>query len=214
MSAEVPHTIGSISTIRMINVGHHFDGQPWLFRGVDFDFTPGRSYALTGPSGSGKSTLLSLLAGWDRPKEGEIIRGPALSAKWVFQNPFGIRSRMARDHVVLPLMAQNRSRNAAEVLADEFLDSVGLGAVASRRFSELSGGEAQRLMLARGLASAPDLLLVDEPTAQLDSRTAQTVNEALASVKKSMTVVVVATHDERTRDACDQSLDLFSYSKK
>lgn len=86
--------------------------------------------------------------------------------------------------------------------------SVELSVVADRRFSELSGGEAQRLMLVRAMAARPQVLLVDEPTAQLDPRTAASVNSALQAVSARGCVVIVATHDPATRDACHVVLDL------
>lgn len=88
------------------------------------------------------------------------------------------------------------------------LSEVGLDRVALSRFGELSGGEAQRLMLARGMAARPDLLLVDEPTAQLDNTSSETVNRALAGLAHAETIVVVATHDLDTRDACTDVIDL------
>ncbi|MFR1145638.1 MAG: ATP-binding cassette domain-containing protein [Bifidobacterium catenulatum] len=84
----------------------------------------------------------------------------------------------------------------------------GLEGLRNHRFSELSGGEAQRLMLARAVISHPSLMLVDEPTAQLDIRTAATVSDALARIAQFDTIVVVATHDSRTRDACTDIINL------
>ena len=199
-------------SVQLQGIGHHFLGQPWLFRGLDQIFLRGRSYALTGPSGSGKSTLLSLISGWEKPKEGSVLRASGGATSWVFQNPHGVRNRTALDHVVLPLLAQGFRRSEAVDIARTFLDTVALGEVSGRRFSELSGGEAQRLMLARGLVGGPDILLVDEPTAQLDFATATTINQALMSVKKNQSTVIVATHDERTRDACDEHVDLSRYA--
>lgn len=97
---------------------------------------------------------------------------------------------------------------AADAAARATLERFGLASSADKPFRSLSGGEAQRLMLARGLAAEPDLLLVDEPTAQLDARTAMDVNEALLAASSPMTIVVVATHDARTRDACTRHIDL------
>ena len=83
---------------------------------------------------------------------------------------------------------------------------------ADRRFSDLSGGEAQRLMLARAVCSKPDMLLVDEPTAQLDTRTAHSVSHVLNNLSGQGMIVLVATHDPDTRDACDRVLDLADYA--
>jgi ABC-type lipoprotein export system ATPase subunit len=165
-------------------------------------------YSLTGPSGSGKSTLLSILAGWLTPAEGTIDRPSGLRVGWIFQNPHGTAHRTALDHVALPLLARGLSTAVADRQAQERLEAVGLGELANRRFRDLSGGEAQRLMLARGLASAPGLFLIDEPTAQLDQRTAATVNAAIRSIAARDTIVVVATHDPRTREACTDHIVL------
>ncbi|MFF1635166.1 ATP-binding cassette domain-containing protein [Leifsonia sp. NPDC058248] len=183
-----------------------------MFRNVEIEFIPGRVYALTGPSGSGKSTLLSILAGWFNPSEGRVMRPDSARTSWVFQNPHGIAHRSAHDHIALPLLAQGLSLSTADERAAELLEQFGLSATANHPFAHLSGGEAQRLMLARGIASNPDLLLIDEPTAQLDHTTSRTVNEAIASIANDGTVVAVATHDFATRDACSDQLDLSNWA--
>ena len=99
----------------------------------------------------------------------------------------------------------------AEARACELLAQFGLAERASSEYRELSGGEAQRLMLARGVASGADLLLVDEPTAQLDVHTADTVNARLGALSRQGMIVVVATHDHRTRDAATDVIDLEDY---
>jgi ABC-type antimicrobial peptide transport system, ATPase component len=195
--------------VALDQVGHRFRRSgDWLFRHLTFEFRPGNVYALTGPSGSGKSTLLALLTGQGRPVEGAIHLTGIEKVSWVFQNPFGSPRRTALDHVVLPIIARGETAASAEEEAREHLARFDLESVTSRRFGELSGGESQRLMLARGLASRPSLLLIDEPTAQLDRRTAERVNAAIGAVADPGTIVVVATHDARTRDACTGHLDL------
>jgi ABC-type lipoprotein export system ATPase subunit len=189
-------------------LGHRFGAAPWLFRGLDLTLQPGRVYSLTGPSGSGKSTLLSLLAGWSAPMEGSIERSGGGRIGWVFQNPQGVAHRTAVDHVALPLLAAGRRPDRADAEATAILHRFGIAHLASRPYRSLSGGEAQRLMLARGIASLPGLFLVDEPTAQLDMRSADEVNAALAQLATDGVTVVVATHDERTRDACTDHIDL------
>lgn len=189
-------------------LSHRFGDGPPLFRDLGFELLPREVYALTGPSGSGKSTLLSIIAGWLQPTKGEIRRENVESVAWVFQNPYGVPGRTAEDHVALPLLARGLTHSAARAEARERLARVGLSRVASSPFRTLSGGEAQRLMLARGMASRPQLLLVDEPTAQLDSETARSVNDAIAAIAEDETIVVVATHDIRTRDACSAVVDL------
>jgi ABC-type lipoprotein export system ATPase subunit len=193
-------------------LGHRFAGTDWLFRDVSFELVPGTVTALCGPSGCGKSTLLSILAGWDEPVVGSVQRNRVHSVGWVFQNPHGVANRNALDHVVFPLLARGWKRSRARGRALEVLGLFGLSEVAGRSFASLSGGEAQRLMLARAVCLAPDLLLVDEPTAQLDARTAQTVNDRLSHVADSGSMVVIATHDAATRAGCSAVVDLLEYS--
>lgn len=192
-------------------VGHAFAGRPTLFEGLDLDLDEGSVTAVTGPSGSGKSTLLHIAAGWQEPTWGRVDRPGLHRIQWVFQNPHGVARRSVVDHVALPLLARGFRRPAAEGEAQTLLAAFGLGSAADRMFRDLSGGEAQRLMLARGIAAAPDLLLVDEPTAQLDAATAMTVTNSLDVLAGRGVVVVVATHDIRTRDACTNHVDLGRY---
>jgi lipoprotein-releasing system ATP-binding protein len=195
--------------VTLRGLGHRFSSDdPWLFRHLDHELGRGEVHAVTGPSGSGKSTLLGLIAGWGRPAEGSIIREAEGRVSWVFQNPHGVARRTALDHVMLPLLASGATFHDAEREARDLVARFGLRTAAGRPFMALSGGEAQRLMLARGLASQPALLLVDEPTAQLDPHTADSVNRAIAAAASASTIVVVATHDRRTRDACTHHLDL------
>ena len=194
--------------VRARGLAHAFAPAPPLFANLDLDLVPGEVVALVGPSGSGKSTLLSILAGWVTPTTGTVARVGVEHVGWVLQNPHGVARRTALDHVVLPLLARGLARRDAEARAAEILDRFALAAVADRQFRALSGGEAQRLMLARAVATAADLLLVDEPTAQLDLTTAATVNTVLAGIAQDDAIVVVATHDPHTRDACTRVVDL------
>lgn len=193
------------------DLGHRFSGQPWLFRRLSVTLEEGRVYALTGPSGSGKSTLLGIIAGWSQPAEGCVSRS-ADPVGWVFQNPHGVPGRTAVDLVAVPALARGTRPAVAEVEARELLDRFGLSAAADREFRALSGGEAQRLMLARAIARRPAVLLIDEPTAQLDLTTGATVNAVIGELARGGTVVVVATHDSRTRDACTDHIDLAEFS--
>lgn len=195
------------------DVGHTFDrtGEDMLFQHLSLTLLPRHVYALTGPSGSGKSTLLSIIAGWTKPYAGEVRCVGCGRVAWVLQNPHGVARRAALDHVALPFVARGERRRDAELHARELLDAFGLAEVANKPFKDLSGGEAQRLMLARGVASGAGLLLVDEPTAQLDLTTAATVNERLNALSMSGAIVVIATHDPRTRDACTDLIDLRNY---
>ncbi|MEU7904887.1 ATP-binding cassette domain-containing protein [Actinoplanes sp. NPDC049118] len=194
--------------VRGFGLAHRFTGTQYLFENLDFELLPGQVVGLCGPSGSGKSTLLSILATWVEPTEGRIEASGVRRIGWVFQNPYGVPRRTAIDHVTLPLLAQGKSRSEAEERAIRVLAGFRLEHAAGQQFRELSGGEAQRLMLARAVCSGPDLLLVDEPTAQLDTRTAATVNETLGAIAQDGTIVVIATHDPHTREACTHVIDL------
>ncbi|WIE65448.1 ATP-binding cassette domain-containing protein [Curtobacterium sp. MCLR17_036] len=194
--------------VTLVGVGHTWSNGMVLFRQVDRTFVDGTVTAVVGPSGSGKSTFLAVLAGMLRPTAGSVDRPAGCRPLWVFQNPHGVARRRALDHVALPFLARGDDRRTADRRAVELLGRFGLDGRVHARFGELSGGEAQRLMLARGVASSPGLMLVDEPTAQLDRATATEVNRAIGALAASGTVVVVATHDDDTRAACDSVLDL------
>lgn len=204
---------GSARSLSLRGVGHSFVDGHFLFRGLDAKFTAGAVWGLRGPSGSGKSTLLSILSGWESPTEGSVERAGISTVRWVFQNPLGVAQRTALDHVALPYLATGLSRDHSEELALERLADFGLENSADKRFSLLSGGEAQRLMLARAVAGNPDLILVDEPTAQLDRSTAATVNAVLSGLARSGAVVIVASHDQNTLEACTEVLDLTKYGQ-
>lgn len=200
-------------SLHLDNIGHRFrDDQPWLFRDVSASVLAGERVALIGPSGSGKSTLLGLIAGWIAPAAGTVELAGIERTQWVFQNPHGVAHRDALDHVVLPMLVGGFTRADAEQEAVDLLASLHLEHLVDRRpFSRLSGGEAQRLMFARAIASRPQLMLVDEPTAQLDRASAQAVNEAVQRLSDGGAIVIVATHDDDTAAACDRVINLADY---
>lgn len=187
---------------------HRFPGQEPLFRDLDLTVKPGEITALVGPSGSGKTTLLTLLAGWVIPVAGHIERDGITRVMWVAQNPHGVPRRTALDHVALSLLAQGHRRRDAERQARELLSRFRLADVSDRLFRHLSGGEAGRLMLACAVAADPDLLLVDEPTAQLDPSSAAHVIDVLHALSAGNRIVLVATHDSRVRDQCQRVITL------
>lgn len=197
--------------VTLERLGHRFAGQPWLFRDLDLTLQPGNVYALSGPSGSGKSTLLSILAGWTSPAVGRVQSDGVRATSWVFQNPHGSPRRTALDHVALPFLARGAHVGEAEREALMLMTDFRIDHLADRPFRDLSGGEAQRLMLARGRAAQPDLLLIDEPTAQLDPVTADTVNDAIIALRSPDLIAVVATHHPGTREVCTHQIDLADY---
>lgn len=194
--------------VTLAGIGHCFVPGHLLFDHLDGELTADQVYAVTGPSGTGKSTLLGILAGWIRPTHGVVTLRHIGSVQWVFQNPHGVATRTALDHVALPLIAQGMTRREADRSALALLGDFGLASVAGSPFGALSGGEAQRLMLARGMATNPDVLLVDEPTAQLDRHTAEEVNRSLGALAGRGVIVVIATHDPETASACTAIIDL------
>ena len=126
----------------MHDLAHRFPGTDLLFEHLDMTVDPGMTVAVCGPSGCGKSTLLSILAGWEKPYAGSVERIGIDRTGWVFQNPVGVAQRSALDHVVFPLLAKGLSREEAEPQALEAMGLFDLDHTAGRRFSELSGGEA------------------------------------------------------------------------
>ena len=205
-AAEPATAAGRLLTTR--DVGHRFPGGPWLFRHLDLRFSPGTVTALTGPSGTGKSTLLAILAGSLRPAEGEVSRHGIRAVVKVTQAAHGVPQRAGLDHICLPMLAAGLSRREAEVTARAIGARFGLVEQLDQPYAQLSGGEGQRLMLARAMARRADLILADEPTASLDYANAQGVINILGSLADDGAVVVVATHDSRARDACHAVLDL------
>lgn len=165
---------------------------------------PGDRIALVGPSGSGKSTLLHLLGGLESLTAGSI-KWPALGTYeslrplkigLVFQMPSLLAPLTVVENVEMPLLLGQVSVDEARTAALDALDRIGLKSIAEKLPEELSGGQAQRVAVARALATQPKLLLADEPTGQLDHLTAQHLFDVLlASLEGTETALVVATHD-------------------
>jgi len=172
----------------------------------------GRFVAVTGASGSGKSTLLNLLGGLDTPSAGTIEVGGALVssmdrealaryrrfvAGMIFQSFNLVAARTALENVELPLIFAGVDKKERRRRAAELLDKVGLAHRAAHRPPELSGGEQQRVAVARALANGPRLLLADEPTGNLDSRTSREIVGLLAGLnRESRLTVIMVSHEE------------------
>jgi len=198
----------NVPEITLENVTHWFTGTAQLFDPVTFTGSAGEVTAICGPSGCGKSTLLAIAAGQLVPRCGSVRYTHVTSTIWVFQNPHGVANRSALDHVSFPLICRGLPRRQAEDEALRILDDFNLMNTACRPFGSLSGGEAQRLMLARAIACRPDLLLIDEPTAQLDATATRSVNSLIATTAHSGAIVLVASHDPAVKDQCSQVVDL------
>jgi ABC-type lipoprotein export system ATPase subunit len=179
-------------------------GEVRALRGVSCTLRPGMQVALTGPSGSGKSTLLHLLAGLDTPTGGTIA-WPGLDGSpegrpgligMVFQGPSLLPPLDVTENVALPLLFAGFTETQARERATAALHDVGLDELAARLPEELSGGQAQRVAVARALAVRPRVILADEPTGQLDSaHAAQVVGLMLDAATMLGAALVLSTHD-------------------
>jgi putative ABC transport system ATP-binding protein len=197
-------------------------GQTPALRGADVAVAAGEILAVMGPSGSGKSTLLHCLAGILVPDAGEVrFAGRRLDTLgetersalrrdrfgFVFQFGQLVPELSAEENVALPLLLGGLRRRAALAQAREWLDRLGLVGLETRRGGELSGGEAQRVALARGLVTRPEVLFADEPTGALDSLTGEQVMELLvAAVRAQGTTVVLVTHEPRVAAYADREV--------
>ena len=195
-------------------------GQTPALRGASVATSQGEILAIMGPSGSGKSTLLHCLAGIFQPDQGEVwFDGRRLDTLdeaertrlrrtvfgFVFQFGQLVPELTAADNVALPLLLNRTSRKAAYKTADAWLDRLGIGDKAANRTGELSGGEAQRVAVARALALGPKVIFADEPTGSLDSLTGEKVMDLLTGLSREAgTTVVLVTHDARVAAYADR----------
>jgi putative ABC transport system ATP-binding protein len=190
--------------------------------GVSLTVDPGGMLALSGPSGSGKSTLLHLIAALDRPDEGTIrvagtdvgrLRGRALDTHrrrvgFVFQRFHLLPALTVLDNVIAPVLPLRTSFDK-RARARELLAAVGLDGRQNAMPARLSGGEQQRVAIARALINHPPVVLADEPTGNLDSRTGQTIIDLLLGLRERDAItLVIATHDVAVASRCDRIVRL------
>jgi putative ABC transport system ATP-binding protein len=192
--------------------------------GVDVTIEAGEALALRGPSGSGKTTLLHLLGGLVLPSEGEVVwkgrslalldaaaRGDTRAAgiAYVFQGSNLLPNLTALENVAFAAWLASKARPRPELEPEELLELVGLAGKADALPTELSGGEGQRVALARSLAQMPELLLCDEPTGHLDSDTAGRVLDLLWALRERFGfALVIATHDPEVAGRCARQIEL------
>jgi putative ABC transport system ATP-binding protein len=218
------HAVGSgqavgTAMIQVKGVSKRFSGRREVaaLESIDLEIGRGEMVAIVGPSGSGKSTLLNLVGALDHPTTGEIvIDGKPLSSAsdaertrirrdtigFIFQFFNLLPSLSAAQNVALPLHLRRWPRRKADARARELLDLVGLGKRAEHQPDELSGGERQRVAIARALSIYPPLLLGDEPTGNLDSKTGAEILTLIRDLQARLgTTVVIVTHDMAVADS-------------
>jgi lipoprotein-releasing system ATP-binding protein len=196
------------------------EGRVHVLKGVSFEAQRGQVYAIVGPSGCGKSTLLYLLGLLDQPDQGQIeINGQIMSNNddlartaargahigFVFQFHFLMLEFTALENVMMPMRKLGRlSSEAMKARAHALLDAVGLGGKTHRLGTQLSGGEQQRVAVARALANQPTILLADEPTGNLDVKNSALVFDLLTRLAKEQgQAVVLVTHNPEIAERCD-----------
>jgi lipoprotein-releasing system ATP-binding protein len=217
--------MSSAPVLQLLDVARSYlqgTGTLEVFRGISLSLRPGELVALVGPSGAGKSSLLHMAGLLEAPTRGEVvIDGLAASALpdqertrirrdtigFVYQAHHLLPEFSALENVVIPQRIAGKSRGAAESDATRLLVHLGLGQRLTHRPSQLSGGEQQRVAIARALANRPRILLADEPTGNLDGRTAAGVFASLvALVRAEGLAALIATHNLELAERMDRSL--------
>jgi len=190
-----------------------------VLRDINLDIKKGEFVAITGPSGSGKSTMLNIVGALDKPSYGEVylggkdislmtesnlavLRGKTIG--FIFQQFNLLKNLTALQNVMLPMEAIDIPSNVAEQRARELLESLGLGDRLNHKPNQLSGGQQQRVAIARALSNNPEVILADEPTGNLDSKTGEFVMDFLGRLNKEGKTIILITHD----------LDLVNYAKR
>ena len=215
------------SLIKLNNIGRTFGQGPGkldALSDISLEVADGESLAIEGTSGSGKSTLLSIIGLLDQETSGEYFlrahQVTGLTAKqksvlrnrhigWIFQNFNLINDMKAIENVALPLRYDSRVPAADYVeRAANALERVGLSAKMKSRPNELSGGQQQRVAIARALVNKPSLLLADEPTGNLDSKTSGSIVDLLLELQSEGTTVILVTHDAAVASRCQRRIRL------
>ena len=199
-------------------------GASKVLRGIDFRMEEGERVAIMGPSGSGKSTLLNCIGGIDRPDNGEILfEGQSLTSlseqelcelrrnkiSTIFQFFHLLPTLTARENIEFPMLLNSVSARERNQKVDELLNAVKIQHRACAFPHELSGGEKQRVAIARSLSMRPKLILADEPTGNLDSKNTDSVLELIEKLSKQHGIaMLLVTHNEEVTKICDQTITM------
>jgi heme ABC exporter ATP-binding subunit CcmA len=193
-------------------------GDRTILDGISVRAPSGRVLAVRGPSGSGKSSLLAMLGGLVAPSAGTVTLdgAPVAPGSDVLRRRFGfvpqgyglVAALTARENVAVVLQAARVPRGQVRSRVQAALDGVGLAPVADHLVEDLSGGQQQRVAVARALVTSAEVVLADEPTAELDAENRELVVSLLLERARTGGVVVIASHDPDVVDACDDVLDL------
>lgn len=209
----------TIIQLQGINKTYNNGSPLHVLKGIDLEIRRGEMVSIMGASGSGKSTLLNILGILDSYDtgtyylNGQLIKNPTETQAaeyrnrmigFIFQSFNLINYKNAQENVALPLYYQGVSRRKRNAIALEYLDSLGLRDWATHMPNELSGGQKQRVAIARALITHPQIILADEPTGALDSKTSQEVMDLLREVNNTGMTVILVTHAQEVADQTDR----------
>lgn len=217
----------SETVIKMKNVSRTYqmgEEEVHALRGISFEVQQGEFLSIMGPSGSGKSTCMNMIGCLDRPSGGIVEIGGKETAKmtekelavlrnkiigFVFQQYHLLPGMSVLENVMLPLRYQGIERSKRAELAKIALEKVNLLDRINHRPHELSGGQKQRVAIARAMVTKPQIILADEPTGALDSKSGKQVMELFREINKSGTTIVIVTHDPGIGESTDRCIRIF-----